>query len=254
MSEHLRGILRALVAGEISEDDAMQQVARQPFEEHLIGRFDHLREVRTGLPEVIFTPGKKLDAVMDLFATYRARGEQLIASRATDEVMVAAQTAGLVVFERAATVAVFDPKPHPARRTVLVVSAGTSDARVAEEAAVTSELLGNPTTRLYDVGVAGISRLSSELGRLDEAGIVIVVAGMDGVLPSLVNGLALQPVIAVPTSVGYGAAFEGVAALLTMLNACSPGLAVVNIDNGFGAAMLATKINRLTIDESRTQF
>lgn len=246
MSDHLRQLLRAFAAGEVSEDEAIQRVVRQPFEEHLIGRFDHLREARTGIPEVVFAQGKSPQAVAELFRTYIERGEQLIATRVTPVVGAALEGLELQRYEEAGIVAVQPPTVDAARRQVLVVSAGATDARVAQEAATTSELLGNPTQRLFDVGVAGISRIATQLSRLDEAGIVIVVAGMDGVLPSLVNGLALQPVIAVPTSVGYGAAFEGVSALLGMLNACSPGLAVMNIDNGFGAAVLATKINRLT--------
>lgn len=245
MSEHLRRVLRAYEAGEISEDEALQRVVRQPFEEHLVGKFDHLRETRTGIPEVVFAEGKRPEVVADLFQTYVGRDEQLIATRVTPEILDALDVTSLQVWERAGMVSVKGPVPDTTRPRVLVVSAGASDERVAEEAAVTSELLGNPTERMYDVGVAGISRLATQLSRLDEAGILICVAGMDGVLPSLLNGLALQPVIAVPTSVGYGSAFEGMSALLTMLNACSPGLGVMNINNGFGAAVLATKINRL---------
>lgn len=245
MSDHLRDILRAFAAGDITEHEALQRVVRQPFEEHLVGKFDHLREVRTGIPEVVFTEGKRPDAVADLFRTYVARDQQLIASRVTPAVRDALHGTDVQLWDRARIAAVKAPVIDESRATVLVVSAGASDEPVAEEAAVMSELLGNPTQRMYDVGVAGISRLATQLSRLDEAGIVIVIAGMDGVLPSLLNGLALQPVIAVPTSIGYGSAFEGMAALLTMLNACSPGLAVMNIDNGFGAAVHATKINRL---------
>lgn len=250
MSEHLRQILRAFAAGDISEAEAMQRVVRQPYEEHLVGKFDHLREVRTGIPEVVFAEGKRPEAVVDLFRTYIARDEQLIASRVDATMLAALADARLEVWERARMVAVKPPEIDERRARVLVVSAGACDEPVAEEAAVTSELLGNPTERLYDVGVAGISRISTHLSRLDEAGVVIIVAGMDGVLPSLLNGLALQPTIAVPTSVGYGAAFEGLSALLTMLNACSPGMAVMNIDNGFGAAVHATKINQLLVARS----
>ena len=245
MSEVLRDLLRAFVEGEISEEEALQRIVRQPFEEHLVGKFDHLRKIRTGIPEVVFAERKEPAAVADLFRTYQARGEQLIASRVTPEIRAALDALELHHWDRARIAATQAPHVDAARNTVLVVSAGASDTSVAEEAAVMCELLGNPTERMYDVGVAGISRIASQLGRLDEAGILIVVAGMDGVLPSLVNGLALQPVIAVPTSVGYGSAFEGLSALLTMLNACSPGLAVMNIDNGFGAAVHATKINLL---------
>lgn len=250
MSERLRDLLRAYAAGDVTEEEAIQRVVRQPFEEHLVGRFDHLREARTGIPEVVFAQGKRPEAVADLFRTYLSRGEQLIATRVAGPVAEALEGLALQRYEEANIVSVHAPTVDAQRRRVLVVSAGATDGRVAEEAAVTSELLGNPTDRMFDVGVAGISRLATQLSRLDEAGIVIVVAGMDGVLPSLVNGLALQPVIAVPTSVGYGAAFEGVSALLGMLNACSPGLAVMNIDNGFGAAVLATKINRLALATS----
>lgn len=245
MSDKLRELLRAYAAGEVDENEALQRIVRQPFEEHLVGKFDHLRETRTGIPEVVFSEGKEPAVVADLFRTYLDRDEQLIASRTSAPILEALDTDRLQVFDRARIVSVKSPVIDDSRARVLVVSAGASDTPVAEEAAVMSELLGNPTDRLYDVGVAGISRIASQLSRLDEAGILIVVAGMDGVLPSLVNGLALQPVIAVPTSVGYGSAFEGLSALLTMLNACSPGLAVMNIDNGFGAAVHATKINLL---------
>ena len=252
MSDHLRQILHAFAAGEISEEEALQRVVRQPFEEHLVGKFDHLRETRTGIPEVVFAEGKRPEVVVDLFRTYVARDEQLIASRVGAEMLAALAVADLQVWERAGIVAVKPPVIDERRARVLVVSAGACDEPVAEEAAVMSELLGNPTDRLYDVGVAGISRIATQLSRLDEAGIVIVVAGMDGVLPSLLNGLALQPTIAVPTSVGYGAAFEGLAALLTMLNACSPGMAVMNVDNGFGAAVHATKINHLLLNREQS--
>lgn len=238
-------MLRAFAEGTIDEDEALQRIVRHPFEEHLVGRFDHLREVRTGIPEVVFSERKDPAAVRALFQTYIERGEQLIASRTTPAILAALDGLDLQRWDRARIAATRPPEIDTARKRVLVVSAGASDGAVAEEAAVMSELLANPTDRLFDVGVAGISRIATQLSRIDEAGILIVVAGMDGVLPSLVNGLALQPVIAVPTSVGYGTAFEGLSALLTMLNACSPGLAVMNIDNGFGAAVHATKINLL---------
>jgi len=240
-------ILRAFQRGELSEEEAAQRVIRQPFEEHIIGRFDQNRKLRTGVPEVILAEGKDPGAVRAIFEDYLSRDQQLIASRVTPEILEALAPIRdqLHHWEKARVVSTQKGEIDPARKTVLVISAGALDARVAEEAAVMSELFGNPTERLYDVGVAGISRIAVELGRLDKAGVLIVCAGMDGVLPSLVAGLALQPVIAVPTSVGYGAAFQGVAPLLTMLNSCAPGVAVMNIDNGFGAAVHATKINRL---------
>lgn len=178
---------------------------------------------------------------------YKSEDRQLIATRVTPAIIEAVDPVGNGFFyaERARVIATKDPTPDTERQTVIVLSAGMLDRPVADEAAVISELLGNPTEQLLDVGVAGLNRLAHELWRLDKAGIVIVVAGMDGALPSVVGGLAPQPVIAVPTSVGYGASFKGVAALLTMLNACAPGVAVMNIDNGFGAAVMATKINQL---------
>lgn len=247
MSQSVRQLLRAFREGEVSEDEILQRLVRQPFEEHLLGRLDHLREVRTGIPEVIFAEGKPPDEVAQLFQQYVEREEPLMATRVTPAM---ADALGAVMdqlhhFSEARVVATQPPRVVPDRHTVLVVSAGTLDRTVAEEAAVSARLLGNPTEVVHDVGVAGLSRLAPELSRLDEAGIVIVVAGMEGALPSLVGGLARQPVIAVPTSAGYGASFEGLAALLAMLNSCVPGTAVMNIDNGFGAAALATKINLL---------
>jgi len=247
MSEKMRAMLQQYRDGELGEDEIIQRLVRQPFEEHLLGRFDHMREARTGIPEAIYAEGKEPQAVAEIFATYLERGDELIATRVTPPILDALEDrlAELHFFERARILSTYAPKPDEGRQTVLVVSAGALDRPVAEEVAITCALLGNPTEMLLDVGVAGITRFASELSRLDRCGIVVVVAGMDGVLPSLVGGLARQPVIAVPTSVGYGASFKGVSALLTMLNSCAPGTAVLNIDNGFGAAVLATKINQL---------
>lgn len=246
MSEKLRDLLRSYRDGAVEEDAVVHELLQAPYEEHLIGKFDHLREARTGIPEAIFSEGKDPLAVAAIFRDYLARGESLMATRVTEEVLKALSEfrEDLHYFEKARIISTTAGQEDKARDSVLVISAGASDRLVAEEAAVTSTLLGNPTERLFDVGVAGLARLIVELSRLKEAGILIVVAGMDGALPSVVGGLAYQPVIAVPTSVGYGTAFGGVAPLLTMLNACSPGTAVMNIDNGFGAAVLATKINQ----------
>ena len=246
MSDSLRELLRAYRAGEVEEEEVLQEVVRNPFEEHLIGRFDQHREVRTGIPEAILAEGKDPSAVAAIFDRYMERGQPLMATRVTSEILdgLGDRLEELEYFERARIVATRTPPVDQDRQTVLIISAGSLDAPVAEEAAVTSRLLANPTERLFDVGVAGLARLAVDLGRVEEAGILVVVAGMDGALPSVVAGLARQPVIAVPTSVGYGASFRGVAPLLTMLNSCSPGTAVMNIDNGFGAAVLATKINQ----------
>lgn len=246
MSDRLRAQVRAFKEGLIDEDEFVSELLQAPFEEHLIGKFDHMREARTGVPEAIFSEGKDPAAVAAIFDEYLARGESLVATRVNAAVLegLGDRLKTLQHYETARIVATQRPKIDASRASVLVISAGASDRPVAEEAAVMCELLGNPTERLFDVGVAGLARLIVEMNRLRDAGILIVVAGMDGALPSVVGGLAYQPVIAVPTSVGYGTAFGGVTPLLTMLNACSPGTAVMNIDNGFGAAVLATKINQ----------
>jgi NCAIR mutase (PurE)-related protein len=247
MSDDIRQLLRQFRDGDIDEDEIIQRLVRQPFEEHMLGRFDHHREARTGLPEVVLADEKSPGEVFDIFETYVEREDRLIATRVTSEMRDALEplTSELQLFEQAGIVATEPPEVDETRHEVLVVSAGSSDRPVAREAAVSSQYLGNPTDVLEDVGVAGLTRLAADLDSLDDAGIVIVVAGMDGALPSVVGGLAHQPVIAVPTSVGYGANFEGLAPLLAMLNSCSPGTAVMNIDNGFGAAAHATKINQL---------
>lgn len=247
MSKNIRELLSAFREGEVSEEEVIQQLVRQPFEEHLLGRLDHHREARTGIPEVVLAEDKKPGEVADLFQTYLDRGEQLVATRVTDSILdrLDEHRSRLQYFEEAGILATQAPEVDEARYDVLTISAGSLDRPVAEEAAVASRLFGNPTDVVHDVGVAGLSRITPDLSRLDEAGVVIVVAGMEGALPSLVGGMARQPVIAVPTSAGYGANFEGVSALLTMLNSCVPGTAVMNIDNGFGAAALATKINLL---------
>lgn len=247
MSESIRELLSAFRDGEVSEEEVIQRLVRQPFEEHLLGRFDHHREARTGIPEVILAEDKDPDEVADIVRTYLDREEQLIATRVTEPILdrLDEHRARLHFFEEARILATQAPDVDDTRYTVLTVSAGSLDRPVAEEAAVASRLLGNPTDVVHDVGVAGLSRIAPELSRLDDAGVVIVVAGMEGALPSLVGGLARQPVVAVPTSTGYGANFEGLSALLAMLNSCVPGTAVMNIDNGFGAAVLATKINQL---------
>lgn len=249
MSNKIRRLLADFREGHVSEDEVIQRLVRQPFEEHLLGRFDHQREARTGIPEVILAEGKPPEEVAEIFRQYAERGEQLVATRVTPSITEALGDLlpHLHYFAEARIVTTCPPRIDPARSTVLVISAGTLDRAVAEEAAVSARMFGNPTEVVYDVGVAGLSRLAPELSRLDRAGIVIVVAGMDGALPSVVGGLARQPVIAVPTSAGYGASFGGLSALLAMLNSCVPGTAVMNIDNGFGAAALATKINLLTV-------
>ncbi|CAN5581863.1 nickel pincer cofactor biosynthesis protein LarB [soil metagenome] len=226
--------------------DASARLATLPFEDIGHARIDHHRALRTGLPEVIYAAGKTPAQTAEIFAHMAATGSDVLATRATAEHAAAVQSAtpaaqyhpdarALTFRQSAAS----EPRGH-----IAVLCAGTSDLSVAEEAAVTAELFGTRVTRLYDVGVAGLHRLLAVRDQLLEANAVIVCAGMEGALPSVVGGLVAVPVIAVPTSVGYGASFSGATALLGMLNSCSPNVTVVNIDNGFGAAYTATLIAR----------
>jgi hypothetical protein len=250
MSERLRTLLAAYKGGELSEDDVLAEVARAPYEAFTIGRFDADREARVGVPEAILAEGKQPEAVAEIMKEYASQGRQIVATRVGDDVLAALGGDVLAGFHHDPVGRVLATKPpeiDASRPEVLVVSAGTLDVPVAREAASTSELLGNPTSVLFDVGVAGLNRLVPELPRIEAAGILIVVAGMDGALPSVLGGVSRRPMIAVPTSVGYGSAFGGLAPLLTMLNSCAPGSSVVNIDNGFGAAVMATKIAQLAV-------
>lgn len=218
-----------------------------PFEDLGFARVDHHRELRQGFPEVILGVGKTPAQIAAIAERIAARGHPLLVTRAQPEAWdaVRAVVPDARYHADARAITLRQGEIPPGRGTVLVVCAGTSDVPVAEEAVVTAELMGNTTDRLYDVGVAGLHRLLSEQSRLQQARVMIVVAGMEGALPSVVAGLVRVPVIAVPTSVGYGASFGGITALLGMLNSCANGIAVVNIDNGFGAACMASLINHL---------
>lgn len=246
----LRAVLAALVEGRLSADDAhrrlMAALRDQPFEDLGFARVDHHRAVRQGFPEVVLGLGKTPEQIAEIAQRIVARGHALLVTRADreawDRVRAVLPEAEYHEVARAITLAREMP---PGKGTVLVVSAGTSDLQVAEEAAVTARLMGNAVDCLYDVGVAGIHRILSERDRLAAARVIIVVAGMEGALPSVVAGMVDVPVIAVPTSVGYGASFGGIAALLGMLNSCANGVSVVNIDNGFGAGCIASMINHL---------
>ena len=247
----LRALLEAVQAGaltpEAAQDQLLQFVRQAPFEDLGFARVDHHRRVRQGFPEVIYGPGKTPDQIAAIASRIVAAGHSLLVTRTTEAAY------------RTVTVKVADAVFNPIARTitrpasdtarghgiVLIAAAGTADLPVAEEAAVSAEIMGNQVDRLYDVGVSGLHRLLAEQARLSAARIVIVVAGMEGALPSVVGGLVDVPVIAVPTSVGYGASFGGVTALLAMLNSCASGVSVVNIDNGFGAAAVASAINHL---------
>jgi NCAIR mutase (PurE)-related protein len=242
----LRRLLERVRAGNLSVDDALAGLRDLPFEDLGFAKVDHHRPLRNGFPEVIYCPGKTTGQIVEIARAIVAQGNSLLATRAEPHVFdaISAVLPAAEYNERAMTVRLV-VEPLEAREGILLVSAGTADMRVAEEAYETATIMGNRVERLYDVGVAGIHRLLSHTRLLTSARVVIVVAGMEGALPSVVGGLVDVPVIAVPTSAGYGASFGGIAALLAMLNTCASGVTVVNIDNGFGAGCAAARINRL---------
>ena len=249
--DELQDLLQRLQRGEVPIEavhaDLMDRLRAQPFEDLGFARVDHDRAARKGFPEVIFGQGKTPAQVAAIAGRIVGHGHTLLVTRATPEAFdaVRAVIPDAVFHEQARIIERRSGELPRGAGTILVAVAGTSDIPVAEEAAVTAEVMNNPVDRLFDVGVAGLHRLLSARSRLEAARVVIVVAGMEGALPSVVGGLVRAPVVAVPTSVGYGASFGGVAALLGMLNSCAPGVAVVNIDNGFGAACIASQINHL---------
>ncbi|MEO7192849.1 MAG: nickel pincer cofactor biosynthesis protein LarB [Vicinamibacterales bacterium] len=247
---NLRGLLDAVRDGALSIDEAERLVqaamAAEPIERLGFAQVDHHRLTRQGFPEVVFGLGKTPDQIARIARAISDRGHSLLVTR-TDAVAygeVAKLVPGCVFHEQARIIErrVETPRGHG---TVLIAAAGTSDIPVAEEAAISAEVMGNDVDRLYDVGVAGLHRLLSALPRVQSARVIVAVAGMEGALASVIGGLVRVPVVAVPTSVGYGASLGGIAALLAMLNSCASGVAVVNIDNGFGAAAIASSINHL---------
>jgi NCAIR mutase (PurE)-related protein len=248
--DDIRDILQRVQQGDLTVDDAVSALKWAPYEDLGFARVDTHRRLRTGAPEVIYCTGKRPEQVASIVERLYERHGVVMATRASPEhyEAIAARYPAALLHEAARIVEVRAqprPKAPDDAPMLLVISAGTSDQTVAEEAAVTAEILGSRVERLYDCGVAGLHRLLGAREQLDRARVIIVVAGMEGALPSVVGGLVEAPVIAVPTSVGYGASFNGLAALLGMLNSCASGLAVVNIDNGFGAGYMAHMINRL---------
>jgi hypothetical protein len=244
--KHLVDLLSQVREGAMSIEGALERLRSLPFENLGYARVDSHRCVRTGVPEVIFCNGKSLEQIQGIVRSLSRHHVNVLATWAMPEVFDAIRQTGVECrYHEMARIAVINPKPVEALGSVVVVSAGTADLRVAEEAAVTAEVLGSRVTRLYDVGVAGIHRLLNVMEELRSANAIVVVAGMEGALASVVGGLVPCPVIGVPTSIGYGASFGGVAALLSMLNSCAAGVSVVNIDNGFGAGYQATLINRI---------
>jgi hypothetical protein len=246
--DHLVRLLHQIREGSVSVEGAVERLKTLPFENLGYARVDSHRCVRTGVPEVIFCNGKSLDQIQGIVRILSKHHRNVMATWATPEVFEAIQQTGVdCLYREMARIAVINPQPVEGRGSVVIVSAGTADSRVAEEAAVTAEILGSRVTRLYDVGVAGLHRLLDVMEELLNANAIVVVAGMEGALASVVGGLVPCPVIGVPTSIGYGASFGGVAALLSMLNSCAAGVSVVNIDNGFGAGYQASLINRIAL-------
>ena len=244
----IESLLRSVKSGKTSIDEAMHQLKSLPFEDLGFARVDHHRSLRKGFPEVIWGEGKTSGQILTIMKQLKRNGQNILITRLENKKAMAIQK----VFPKS----LYHPRSRVltylthrlelgGKGMILVITAGTTDIPVGEEAAITAQFMGNRVETLYDVGVAGIHRLLSERPRLEAARVLIVVAGMEGALPSVVGGLVDRPVIAVPTSIGYGTSFGGVAALLAMLNSCASGVSVVNIDNGFGAGYMASLINRM---------
>lgn len=245
--DDLKKLLSDVSLGEKSVDEAFEILRDFPYSDLGYARIDHHREIRTGYPEIVYCAGKTVDQVAGIFSNMIKRENNIIGTRANEKMFEAVRNISdtAVYYSDARIISIQKKKMTPADTMIAVITAGTSDIPVAEEAAVTAELLGNNVVRIYDAGVAGIHRLVDKLPEIRKCRVIIVIAGMEGALASVVGGLVDKPVIAVPTSVGYGANFGGISALLAMLTSCSAGVTVVNIDNGFGAGFTASMINRM---------
>ena len=243
----LTEILENLYQHQLTPEQALQKLNGFPYEDLDFAKVDHARELRRGTPEVVFGQGKTTRQILQISRSILKKGSNLLITRLSVEAYkdLKRQLPQGKYNELARSLTVIKKKPAAGRGPIAILTAGTSDIPVAEEAAVTCDFLGNDVIKIFDVGVAGLHRLLSHYDELQQARIIIAVAGLEGALPSVVAGLVKAPVIAVPTSVGYGASFHGLAALLAMLNSCPGGVAVVNIDNGFGAGYLASLINHL---------
>lgn len=246
--DRLLHLLEKVRQGEISPKEALRALKKLPFENLGFANLDHHRELRKGFPEVVFAPGKTTPQILRIASAMIKNGSDVLVTRAEPLVWRALKRKFRKAryHELAKAIVIGQRKPRPKKGLILVISAGTADLPVAEEAVLTCEILGNRVEKLYDVGVAGIHRFLAHWDKIEKARVIIVVAGMEGALASVVAGLVDKPVIAVPTSIGYGASFGGVAALLTMLNSCSNGITVVNIDNGFAAGISASMINKIS--------
>jgi len=245
--EKIAKLLEQYKSGQIEKDDILEKLKYFPYDDIGFAKIDNQRQLRKGFPEVIFCQGKGIEQIEKICKRIKDTGGKIIATRANEEIYQKIKKIKPEVsyFKEAKIVAEDTEEKKNTNKYILLVSGGTADIPVAEEAGVIAELMGNRVERLYDVGVAGIHRLFDHIEILIHANVLIVTAGMEGALPSVVGGLVDKPIIALPTSVGYGANFKGLSALLTMLNSCAPGLAVVNVDNGFGAGYMASLINKI---------
>lgn len=247
MKTEVKSILEAVKNGEMSVDDALLAIKKEPFEDIGYAKIDLHRSIRQGAPEVIYGAGKTPEQVAGIISKMKEKGQEtiLVTRLSSDAAKLVGEQHELTYYEDARAAVIGRIPPANGIGSIVVATGGTSDIPVAEEAAVTAEVHGNKVIRMYDVGVAGLHRLLSHMDEIMNASVIIAIAGMEGALASVIGGLADCPVIAVPTSVGYGASFNGLSALLSMLNSCASGVSVVNIDNGFGAGYLASMINHM---------
>jgi NCAIR mutase (PurE)-related protein len=245
--KELEKILEEVKTGKKTIDEALDELQYFPYNDLGFARIDHQREIRTGYPEIVYCAGKTIEQVKEIFSSMVKRENNIFGTRADNEMFEAVKRVipEAVYYPEAKIISIKRKVSQIPETQIAVITAGTSDIPVAEEAAVTAELLGNKVIRIYDAGVAGIHRLVDKLPEIKNCRVIIVIAGMEGALASVVGGLVDKPVIAVPTSVGYGANFGGISALLAMLTSCAAGVSVVNIDNGFGAGFSASMINRM---------
>lgn len=250
-AKELEKILRDISGGKVTVDEALEKLRDFPYTDLGFARIDHHRELRTGYPEIVYCAGKTPEQVKGIFMAMEGHDNNIIGTRAGKEMFshISPFFPDAVYYEAARIISIGKKRIVAPATKIAIITAGTSDIPVAEEAAVTAELLGNEVVRIYDAGVAGIHRLVDKLPDIRACRVAVVIAGMEGALASVVGGLVNMPVIAVPTSVGYGASFEGISALLAMMTSCAAGVTVVNIDNGFGAGFAASRINRLCGNE-----
>jgi NCAIR mutase (PurE)-related protein len=246
-TKQLKALLEEVKQGRLSIDEAVERLRHLPFEQLGFATVDHHRQIRCGFPEVIYCPGKTTEQIIQIIESLSAKGNNILATRAEPGIFEELERTGKhpkARYDKTARAIIIEQKPVKLSEGFLaIVTAGTADIPVASEAKVTAEIMGQRTEFICDVGVAGLHRLLGHTEKLQKANVIVVIAGMEGALASVVGGLVSCPVIAVPTSVGYGASFEGLSALLTMLNSCAAGVAVVNIDNGFSAGFIAALIN-----------